>query len=140
MRTEAWIDRLHSACQSLRHVGGLIDLDEAGLRAAKFPAAFVVPLAEDAEENGLLGAHRQRLRQTYAVILALRSARTSARDDTDVLHALREEVRAALCGWSPNPPNDEEVQFRSGSLLDASGPTLLWQDEYTLTTHWSSTP
>lgn len=136
MNTAPLIDRLRLQCPGFKFVGGAMDLSESTLQAVVFPAAFVIPLAESAQPNQMLGTHDQQVSQTWGVVLCLKNIRTAARDQTPELQALRMSVRNALTGWTPEPQTQEPFDFASGQLIDTEGGSLLWQDDYTRATYY----
>jgi len=132
MNTAPIIARLQSQCPGLRFVGGALDLEESTLLSATYPAAFVIPLSESAEDNQFAGSHLQNLTQQWGVLLAVKAVRTTASDQSAELQTLRLQIRAALIGWTPSAERTE-FNFTSGSLLGADAGMLLWQDEFTTT-------
>lgn len=136
MNTAPLIARLQAQCPGFKFVGGAMDLSESAIQAVVFPAAFVIPLAESATPNIMLGTQDQTLEQTWGVVICLKAMRTTAQDQTAELQTLRAAVRSALTGWTPAPDTTEPFDFASGQLLDASGGSLLWQDDFTRATYY----
>ncbi len=109
-------------------------LDVAALSSwPRTPAAFVLPLAEDAADS--VAPAIQATQHTTATIgvQTLMSAPndrsgTRARDElAEVLAA----SRAALAGWTPEGAR-EVLQFRRGFLIGIDGGRVEWRDEYRL--------
>lgn len=125
------IARLAGQLSGFPVIAGAADLDAAIETAPATPAAYVLPLAETADENDLAGIVHQRLVQDFAVVLVvanLRDARGAAA--AAELAARREAVRAALLGWVADTPSGEAVTFVSGRLLQFRDARLWWSDEY----------
>jgi len=136
MNTAPIIARLQSKCAGFKFVGGAMDLGESTLQAVVFPAAFVIPLAESASPNQMIGTHDQQVNQTWGIVICLKAMRTTAQDQTTELQTLRSSVRNALTGWTPTPETVEPFDFAAGQLLDSSGGSLLWQDDFTRDTYY----
>ena len=132
MNTAPIIARLQAQCNGFKYTGGVLDLTEPTLLAPNYPGAFVIPLGESADPNILAGSHLQRLHQQWGILLAIKSMRTSATDQSAELQTLRVQVRSALMGWAPDTASDP-LEFSSGSLVSLEAGVLLWQDEYTTT-------
>lgn len=125
------IERLKSEVRGLRLVAGAADL--AALREAPplaLPAAYVVPLAERAEPDALLGVVEQRLQLTFGVLLAVRSLRDARGEAAqNELRGLRDAVLAALMGWTARPDADP-CEYAGGRLLQLNDTVLWWGDDY----------
>jgi hypothetical protein len=126
------VQHLRTALPELRAVGGSADLDAALEGAVALPAAFVLPLLEQARPLKLLGLAAQRVTVTFGVLHVLSNRRDArgAAALTD-LHTHRRALRAALLGWVPDAETGEPVTFEGGRLmrLDDEG-RLWWMDEF----------
>ena len=109
-------------------------LDVAALSSwPRTPAAFVLPLAEDAADS--VAPAIQATQQTTATIgvqtlLSAPNDRTGGRA-RDELSEVLAASRAALVGWTPEGAR-EVLQFRRGFLIGIDGGRLEWRDEYRL--------
>ncbi len=109
-------------------------LDVAALSSLpRTPAAFVLPLAEDAADS--VAPAIQATQQTTATIgvqslLSAPNDRSGARARDELAEVLAAS-RAALAGWTPEGAR-EVLQFRRGFLVGIDGGRLEWRDEYRL--------
>lgn len=108
-------------------------LDAAGGVSPRTPAAFVLPLAEDAAESV---APAVRAVQYTTATIGVQSVISAPNDRTgararDELSALLAASRAALAGWKP-PGGREVLRFYRGRLLGIDGGRVFWLDEYRL--------
>ena len=135
------VARLKARLSALRSVGASADLDAAIDGAVAMPAAFVLPLAETAQDLAMTGATGQRITQAFGVLHVVSNKRDgqggAALDD---LRAHRLNLRAALVGWVPDSATGEPVTFTGGRLLQLDGDGRLWWiDEFALKTfYWSA--
>lgn len=108
-------------------------LDAAGGVSPRTPAAFVLPLAEDAAES-VAPAVRATQYTTATIgvetVVSAPNDRTGARA-RDELSALLAASRAAIAGWKP-PGAREVLRFHRGRLLGIDGGRVFWRDEYRL--------
>ena len=127
---DPWIQRIRDQVPQLRGVAGAAELAAVKDLAQRAPHAWVIPLAEDAGQNVLLNAVSQRVTERIGVVIAVRNSR-DARGHTahNVLRYIRRQIKDALIGWLPDP-NEEEVTFNRGRLIDFSDRVIWWQDEY----------
>ena len=135
------VARLKTELTALRSVGASADLDAAIEGAVAMPSAFVLPLAESAQDLGMNGSTGQRITQAFGVLHVVSNKRDAqggaALDD---LKTHRLALRQALVGWVPAPADGEPVTFTGGRLLRLDGDGLLWwMDEFALKTYyWSA--
>lgn len=126
------VDRLASLKPAtVRTVGTALDL--AGVRAvapAQAPAVFVLPAADEAPPNRLIGVHRQRVAVRFELVLAVRAAndRTGAAT-ADAVEAVRAALRGRVLGWAPEEDADP-IDFVRGALIDLADGTVWWADQY----------
>jgi len=126
------IVRLRQEVSSLRLVAGAADFAAAMDTPSppQSPSAWVVPLADSAGANALVGVVSQALTSRVGVVTALRKV-TDARgehaliDLADVVGA----ERVALLGWAPDADHDP-LEFARGQLISLKGGTVWWQDEW----------
>ena len=134
------VARLKAQLTALRTVGASVDLDAAIDGVVALPAAFVLPMAENASDTGLVSSTFQRVVQGFAVLHCVSNRRdaqgSAAMDD---LKTHRASLRAALVGWVPDASTGEPVVFTAGRLmrLDGDG-RLWWMDEFQLITYYWS--
>jgi hypothetical protein len=125
-------ERLKASCPSLKNrVEGADDYDSA-LENNKFPApcAYVVELEDSGEPNTMTGVHRQRITTQIGVMMVVsnkRDATGSAAHSN--LTIIREEVRAALAGWSPT--DAEPMNFLKGRSVKPYGANRFWASVFT---------
>jgi len=132
--------RLREQLTGFKAIGGAADLDAAAEGAVATPSAFVIPLADSARPNGLIGTHHQELTEAFAVILVVANLRDARGDAAlQTLAPLRLQVRQALAGWVPVAAEGEPVQIAGGRLLRMADARLWWSDEFAVKTYfWSA--
>jgi hypothetical protein len=135
------VARLKEQLTALRSVGASADLDAAIDGVVAMPAAFVLPLAESAQDMGMSGATGQRIVQAFGVLHVVSNRRDGQGGAAlDELKTHRLALRAALVGWVPDSVTGEPVTFAGGRLLRLDGDGRLWWiDEFALTTYYWST-
>ncbi len=128
------IARLESEAKPpLRKVEGALEL--AGLTGApQAPSAFVVPIAEDAGSNHLVGAVSQENTERFGIVLALKAVndRSGVKAAAE-LASMRAAVIDAILGWEPSADHTP-CEFARGRLLNLTGGLVWWQDEFTTKT------
>ena len=100
------------------------------------PVAYVVPVAERPGRNErTIGTAMQSLDITFGVVIALtnRNDPTGKRGNA-VLQALRDEVRQALFGWSPNVEH-HSILLGPGDLVSMDKNGIWWLDKFTTKTY-----
>lgn len=98
---------------------------------ASLPAAYVLPLGSQPGPNAVATGVRQRVQETFGVVLVLRNLRDARGGAaTADITQLRDLVRVSLVGWQPGP-EWEPVLLGSGRLLAANAGLVTWQDTYT---------
>lgn len=134
------VARLKAELTALRSVGVSADLDAAIEGAVAMPAAFVLPLAETAQDLGMTGSTGQAITQAFGVLHVVSNKRDAQGGQAlDDLKTHRLALRQALVGWVPTEANGEPVTFTGGRLLRLDGDGRLWWiDEFALKTfYWS---
>lgn len=140
MDLEPIVARLQTTTAVFRRVGGAADLAAIESGPPLAPACYVMPLAEEAlEDIPLLGGFAQALGVVFGVVV-LCANRRDARGEAVCadLRPLRQALRAALLGWSPEPDVGEPVHFAGGRLLRFDDGLLWWIDEFRVKTYWRS--
>lgn len=99
-------------------------------KPAKSPAAFVVPVADQAKPNALVNLVSQELTDRFGVVIVTsnrREARSgaAARD----IESLVKATRQALIGWSPAEAYDP-VEYASGRMVHADQGFVWWLSEF----------
>lgn len=101
--------------------------------ALPVPAAYVVPLDESTEPvQG--NNNRQTIRESFAVIVALKPEDARGQGATQSLHALRAELFLALLGWCPDT-DYTEIEYEGGQLLQMDRGRMWFQFEFA--SEWS---
>lgn len=137
------VERLKAETGStFRVVGRAAELNaalEAGVPAT--PAVYVIPLAEQAGDEFLLGVTAQRIQARFGVLLLVRNAADGTRGSAtlDDLEPLRGAVRSALHGWAPGGAGSEPCLFESGELLSFEPGALSWLDTWRTAEEWRTT-
>lgn len=126
------VDRLKTQLQGLRSVGGAADMDAAMAGAVTVPAAFVIPLDEEASPSESTMVTRQRIAHGFGVVLGVGNRRDVAgAASMGELAPIRAALKQALIGWVHDALDGEPVQFRRGKLLRLDGDgRLWWVDEF----------
>ena len=133
------ITRLQAQLSGFVAIAGAADMDAAIEAAPATPAAYVVPLAETADDPDLAGAHHQRVLQEFGVVLVVANLRDATGRAAAVdLATRRLALRTALLGWAPDASNGEVVAFTSGALLQFRDARLWWRDVFRVMTDFRS--
>jgi hypothetical protein len=133
MDVTPFIARLRAQLTGFVLIAGSADADAARAHAPATPAAYVIPLAENASGSRLLSVHEQRLEQEFGVVLVVANLRDATGAAAAVeLHTRRLAVRSALLGWVPDTTTGEPVEFTGGALLEFREQRVWWQDEFRL--------
>jgi len=127
MRLAAIVQRLQDQCPGVAEV--LLAL--SGAEPKRYPAAYVLPLAEAAESSDVTGIHEQRVRARFAVEWMVKQVSKAATGGPaqEALEDLRDAGKAALCGWSPEAAYTP-IDFSGGKLIDFSPGFAVWRDEF----------
>ena len=102
-------DRLRAHLPEFITVGSAVDfaeLVERGQRPQRLPAAFVLPLGDDAALGDLLGVDDwlQQVEERVAVVLVHQDRGDASGDKArSRLVPLAARVRAEIAGWHPSP-------------------------------------
>ena len=139
MDVAPFIARLKAQLTGFVVITGAGDLDVAIGGTPNTPAAYVMPLAETAEESKFIGVIDQRLTQEFAVVLVV----SNLRDATGAaaiaeLATRRAALRAALLGWVPDAATGEPVQFVTGAVLEFRDQRLWWRDVFRVIAYYRS--
>ena len=100
------------------------------------PAAYVVPLDQEAEHNANLVGYWQIVHKTIAVVVELdATADRRGQDPTRSYDAIEAAIFSALLDWAPvdcRVPNMQGFQFSGGRFLDLDRARLFYQWEFLL--------
>ena len=128
---DLWITRIDDNVDDLHgRVSGAAELAAVRESAQTTPAAWVIPVADDAGGNVLLNAVSQRVTERIGIVFAVRNVRDKRGATAhNALRAIRRAVKNTLIGWLPDP-DEAAVVFSRGRLIDFSDRVIWWQDEY----------
>lgn len=100
------------------------------------PAAYVIPMDENAGEQQSQNSYRQIITDTIAVVVVVSNA-VDERGQGSItsIPAIRAALCAALCGWEP--ADHGPMQYDGGSLLDLDRARLYYQFEFSADTELS---
>lgn len=95
------------------------------------PVAYVIPLADVAKPNSLLGmAVEQHVIERFGVVLAVRNLRDILGDAVNSdLENLRTLTISTLQGFQPSNEYDP-IQYGGGRILKLDVSTIWWQTEF----------
>lgn len=133
------IEALRQRCPSFEsRIAGAAEW--AGLtieQAPAMPAAYVVPLREDASENQSANGYYQTITETFGVIVLVSNiADGRGQGATASLHSLRPELCKALLSWHQEPKDESsEIVYEGGSLLYMDDARLAFQFEFSYETY-----
>jgi hypothetical protein len=130
-----WTARLASSASALN--GRAYDMAQYLRDAPAWPitpAAYVHPLEDDDDEH--VSLHDQAVTSTVAVLMVV--AATGTIDQAfSTLHAVRESVRGALIGWTPDGAfapalfsGGRAEEFLTADPKAGLPATLVWRDLY----------
>jgi hypothetical protein len=108
-------------------------------KPARDPAAYIIPIGEQARPNGTVNLVRQELTERFGVVIATSNRReqhggAAARD----IEALKVATLAALLGWHPTADHDG-VEYASGRAVAFKDGFVWWLCEFTTRQTISST-
>lgn len=94
------------------------------------PAAYVIPLDDNPEDNRSATGYRQRIADAFAVIVALsNTADERGQAAVGSVHAIRRELFKALLGWQVSDDYDG-IEYDGGNLLSLDRARLWYQFEF----------
>ena len=98
------------------------------------PAAYVIPLDDNAEAMDSANGYSQIVRDGFAVIVAVSNA-TDERGQAGYtsVAAIRAALWAALLAWKPDAAHGP-IQYEGGALLDMDRARLYYQFEFSAAT------
>lgn len=94
------------------------------------PAAYVVPMDDEVDNQESTNGYRQVVRDVFAVIVVL-SNTTNERGQTSIVAVedIRTELFAALLGWRPDASHDR-IEYEGGQLMGIDRARLFYQFEF----------
>ena len=130
MRLDGIAARIANEVPALRKVGVFVDLATAGDGMIQTPAAYVLPEAEDATANAIIGGVAQQVTVSFAVLYAVRNVSDAAGEAAlDDLETVRAGVMAALLGWDCG--TGIPIEYGGGAVTDVDPNRVLWwQDRF----------
>lgn len=128
------ITQIKTYCPLLQHnVGGAAEHEKAlsnGYMA--MPAAYVIPSADDAEDNGDLNGLTQDITESVGIVVVL-DATADRRGQAGALsvESMKYGLHKALLNWHLDEQRAARgLQYDGGSLLTVTGAKLIWQFNY----------
>lgn len=107
------------------------DLERA--QSPRYPAAYVVPLSEDASENESQTDLRQTVTNNFGVILLLEQDGRYSPDVYSLLELHKRAVFKSILNWTQPPVADDEfseIVYEGGALIYADGARIAYQLEF----------
>lgn len=131
MRLQPIAERLSDECPAIRLTGGAAEFERAVEALTAWPAAFVLPARDVADDNPFMDQMvQQNVAVEFVVVLAVRNlADDEGAAATESLEPVREAVRAALLGWQPTAEH-HGCEYRSGELQAFDNGFLWWAETY----------
>lgn len=133
MRLLPYINRLKSEVAPLNNrvepAKSLVALPDNEINN-DLPICFVYTMEESSGENQTINGISQEASKTFAVMYACQNAA----GESEHLEDLRDAVKAALLGWTPDEDNISPISYERGKILDTSKRVIWWIDYFSL---WS---
>lgn len=126
------IARLTAQAPTFKTVAGAAEFAalKNGPPKERQPAAYVIPIADQAGANKLVNGVRQQVASRFGVVLALGNLGDPRGEAASkAIETTRAAVRAALIGWSPTA-GDDPVTFAQGRMIGIQDGVVWWQDEF----------
>lgn len=92
------------------------------------PICFLYTQEETSEANEHIDGVLQQAGKTFAVMYAAEQST----NELEPLEDLRDEVKKALLGWSPDPDNISPISYEKGKILNTSERVVWWVDYFNL--------
>lgn len=101
------------------------------------PAAYVIPMDDDAGQVQSLNGYRQDISDSIAIVVAISNVPDELGiTSINTVRSIRAELIAALAGWCPDVEH-ERLTYEGGHLLDLDRSRLYYQFEFTALTQFS---
>ncbi len=99
------------------------------------PAAYVIPLDDDAGDNDALNGLRQTVTERIGVVVNWATIDRRGQTPAGDLSPARTQIFAALLNWKPAGANAARgMAYAGGSMLDFDRARLFYQFDFTLET------
>lgn len=129
MKLQTVVDRLAAECPSLVDAKLLSEVHEIDRPELGTPSAFLLRLSDSPQPNEGMGVLvNQPLRRSFAIIIVARSADGS----NEPLEDARQEIFAALVGWTPTG-QDFLIEYDGGEADSIEGRLVRWRDTFVYT-------
>lgn len=101
------------------------------------PAAYVIPLDDNAEPNQSDNGYSQEIRDTFAVIVVLSNVADEPGKASIVqIQPIRNALFSALLAWAPDAEHGI-IEYEGGQLLGVDRSRMYYQFEFSAMTHIS---
>lgn len=99
------------------------------------PAAYVIPLHDETEEQKSQTDYWQKCTDGFSVVVALdnRLDELGLASIDDAVHIVRRKLWRALLGWSPSEEYTFGIEYRGGVLLDMNRAILYYKFDFQAT-------
>ncbi|MDK9373432.1 hypothetical protein QQF54_08695 [Lelliottia sp. V106_10] len=99
------------------------------------PAAYVIPLHDETEEQKSQTDYWQFCTDGFSVVVALdnRLGELGLESVDDAVHIVRRKLWRALLGWSPSEEYTRGIEYRGGVLLDMNRAILYYKFDFQAT-------
>lgn len=96
----------------------------------ELPAAYVIPLDDNPDEQRSQTDYWQNVTDAFAVVIIVNNTQDArGQASVDIVDTAREALWKALLGWSPEPKYDGIV-YQGGNLLEMNRAHLYYQFEF----------
>ena len=96
----------------------------------QMPAAYVVPLDENPDQQQSSNSYRQTVEDSFAVVVVLSNvADERGQGAISSVHDIRKILFQALVGWEPGEEYDQ-IEYDGGALLQMDRERLYYQFEF----------
>lgn len=96
-----------------------------------YPAAYVVPLSEEADAQESPNGYRQTVTETFGVIVLATSDDARGQSAIEMVREqLRPELFHALLAWSPDPSLYSEIIFEGAQVIYLDSARMGYQFEF----------
>lgn len=112
-------------------VFGAVELANTQPNSLQTPCVFVIPMAEKAEQNMLVGAISQRITAQIGIVICVRNYRDTRGEGGHIeLENVRAEIADILNGWQPSNA-DIPMEFLQGQIAAYDNSVIRWNDVFT---------
>lgn len=109
--------------------------------APDYPAAYVVPISEDPEEQRSVNGYSQVVVNRFAVmVLVSQEEDERGQQATGAIDSLEKEIFKAILNWQQTPKTQfSEIVFDGAQALYMDSARLIWQLDFTFETYLDAT-